>query len=103
MAELSDADKKTLLGADWKKNQASQDAARGITDTTRSSVDKEKMASNIVTAAGGSAIVAFLIGVMNYFSRGTPYNATLVIGCTIVFIASAATVAWFVWLRRSVA
>jgi hypothetical protein len=101
MAELSDADKKILLGEDWKENQANQDASRGITDTTRSAAEKDKMASNIVTVASGFGIVALIIGIANYFSRGTPYNPALVIGCTIVVLASAATAAWFMRQRKS--
>ena len=45
-----------------------------------------------MTGAIGIGIVAFVIGFANYFSRGTPYNLKLVIGCVVVVLASAAVV-----------
>lgn len=95
MADLSDADKRTLLGAGYKEAQATRDVQRGVTDETRLAKSRQEVASNLIAVAAGFGVIAFLIGLANYFSRGTPYNPALVIGCLVVVIASAATVAWF--------
>ncbi|MDP2358923.1 MAG: hypothetical protein Q8M31_23090 [Beijerinckiaceae bacterium] len=99
MAELSEADKKSLLGEDWKKKAAELDASRGITDVSRSAAQKEEAAANFIKIAIGVGFVASLIGIANYFSRGTPYSAGLVISCAVIVIASAATATWF-WRDR---
>ncbi|MDP2355470.1 MAG: hypothetical protein Q8M31_05355 [Beijerinckiaceae bacterium] len=101
MAELSDADKKGLLGDDWKRKAAELDASRGITDISRSAAKKEETASNLIKLAMSVGFVAFLIGLANYFSRGTPYNVWLVTGCAVIVIASAAIAVWFWRERRS--
>lgn len=95
MADLSDADKKILLGAEYKQEGARRDAERGITDATRSAKAKEATISNVIMAASGAAFLSFLIGIANFYSRGTPYNATLVTVCAVVFLVSVAAIVWF--------
>lgn len=95
MADLSDADKKALLGPDYRQAESTRDAQRGITDETRLANSRQEMKTSAVAGATGVGIVAFLIGLANYTSHGTPYNSTLVMGCIVVVLASAATVAWF--------
>ncbi len=92
MADLSDADKRILLGADYKRAEARRDAELGTTDQTRLAQSQKNKAEALVTGAIGIGIVAFVIGFANYFSRGTPYNSKLVIGCIVVVLASAAVV-----------
>ena len=103
MADLSDADKKILLGADYKRMDAQRDASRGISDETRLAKSRDDMAADLISVAIGFGIVAFIIGFANYHSAGTPYNASLVIGCAVVVIASAAAVAWFTLQRKKAA
>ena len=103
MADLSDADKKALLGADYKRVEAERDASRGVNDQTRLAKSKDDTAANIISIAIGLGILAFVIGLANFYSRGTPYNAGLVIGCTIVVIASAAIATWFMMQRKAAA
>jgi hypothetical protein len=100
MAELSDSDKRILLGANYKKEEARRDAERGITDQTRLVQSRKEMSANIIGIALGVGVVAFLIGIANYYSRGTNYSSTLVIGCVVVVMASVATVAWFMQQRK---
>ena len=101
MAALSDEDKKILLGADFKETEARQDVERGITDESRLAKTREDRAANLVAGAIGVGSVAFIIGLANYFSHGTPYSPVLVTGCIVVVLASAATVAWFTRSRKS--
>lgn len=101
MAELSDSDKRALMGADYKREEARRDAELGITDLTRDAQARENSESNITMAATGIGIVAFLIGLGNYFSRGTPYNPTLVGGCLVVVIASALAVGFMRYRKRN--
>jgi hypothetical protein len=98
MADLSDADKKILLGAGYKQDAARLDAERGITDATRSAKARAETINNLIMVSSGAAFLAFLIGIANFYSRGTPYNATLVTVCSIIFIGSMACI---VWLKRS--
>lgn len=100
MADLSDADKRSLMGADYKDKQSAFEKKMGITDETRASKDKASTVSTIIGGSVGLAIVAFLIGLANYYSHGTAYNATLVLACAVIVIASAASAAWLLINRR---
>lgn len=95
MATLSDADKKALLGSDYKKAEAASDFARGGTHEERLAKSRKALAANVIRTAAGVGIVAFLIGLANYASHGTPYNPALVAICLAVVIGSVAIVAWF--------
>lgn len=100
MATLSDADKKVLLGSDHAREEAERDFERGTTHEERLAKSRRDFATNVIGTAAGVGIVAFLIGLANYTSHGTPYNPTLVASCVIVVIASAAVVAWFMRSQR---
>ncbi len=101
MADLSDTDKKALLGADYKRAEAERDASRGVNDQTRLAKSKDDTAANIVSLSIGIGCLAFVIGLANYTSHGTPYNASLVLGCVVVVIDSAAVAAWFTMQRKA--
>ena len=87
MAELSDADKKILFGDGYKDVQTLRDLKTGDTDQARATKARDIMLANGAMTAAGLGFVAFLIGLANYYSRGTPYSPALVIGCLIVVIA----------------
>ena len=101
MAELSDADKKVWFGAGYKDQQAQRDLKSGETDQVRAAQARDSMLANSVMTAWGLALIAFLIGLANYYSRGTPYNSKLVIGCLIVVTASVVTALAITRYRRS--
>lgn len=101
MAELSDSDKKTLLGAGYKDAQTERDLKTGETDQVRVARARDTMMGNAVMFASGLGIIAFLIGLANFYSRGTPYSPTLVIGCAGVVIACMAVTVGLSWYRKS--
>lgn len=94
MADLSDADKRALLGKDYKAERVERDIASGVTDATRSAKSKADMLSNVMLTALGFAVVALLIFCTNFYSVSGPYNSTLAIGSAIVAIASLAVAAY---------
>lgn len=100
MAELSDSDKKILLGATHREDLATRNAAKGITDASRTAEARERMATDIISGAIGVGAVALVIGWANYYSIGTNYSRGLVIGCAIVVAASALLATWFLRSRR---
>ncbi|MFN3890369.1 MAG: hypothetical protein ACK4MV_08225 [Beijerinckiaceae bacterium] len=101
MADLSDSDKRAILGAGYKKVQAERDALGGQSDEKRTADRRVRFAADMVSGAIGVGLLAALIGIANFYSRGTPYNASLVVGCVVVILASAATAAWFSRWRRN--
>lgn len=100
MADLSDADKKILLGANYKQDAAARDAERGVTEESRRAKKLEALATDMIMGGIGVGLIALIIAVTNYNSIGTPYSPTLVTVCMLVVAASAATVIWFIRSRR---
>ncbi len=89
MVELSDADKKAILGANYKSKSQERDLAIGATDASRLAKENADKAQTISTTAFGVAVVALLILVTNFYSVASPYNPGLAIGCALTVAAAA--------------
>lgn len=95
MADLSDSDKKILLGSGYKADQAARDAKSGITDATRLAKRKSEIANDLMFGAVGVGVIALIIFVTNFYSVAIPYNANLAIGSAVVVLGSIAVAVWF--------
>lgn len=77
MADLSDADKKILLGENYKEIAKQAQIASGVTDRMKAAQESADKMDGLAKAAIFFAVVAVLILGANYFATSFPYNQTL--------------------------
>ena len=94
MADLSDADWKTLLGDDYKTKMMERDAAAGVTDESRAATSKANLLSNTMWTSLAVAFLGLIIFVTNYYSVSGPFSSTLSTFSLIVTLVSLAIAAY---------
>jgi hypothetical protein len=77
MADLSDADKKILLGENYKEIAKQAQIASGVTDRMKAAQESAAKMDGLAKAAIFFAVIAVLILGGNYFGTSFPYSQTL--------------------------
>jgi hypothetical protein len=77
MADLSDADKKILLGENYKEIAKQAQIASGVTDRMKAAQESAAKMDGLAKAAIFFAVIAVLILGGNYFATSFPYSQTL--------------------------
>ncbi|MBX9757311.1 MAG: hypothetical protein K2Y29_00935 [Beijerinckiaceae bacterium] len=92
MADLSEHDKLSLLGPDYKEKEKQALLRSGVTDATRDARDKEARLGSLAYGAAGVGVVCVLLVAGNlYGGSATGSNPTLLWGAIIVAAVSAVT------------
>ena len=83
MAELSDADKRVLLGENYKEIERAAAEASGMNATQEAIEEKRKKIDNVRTSAGVIGLLGTLVFVTNYLQMSGPYQPYMSIAAAI--------------------
>lgn len=94
MAELSDSDKRILLGENYKEEAEAQRALSGVTDAMYASRERDSKFAAIYNASIYIGIVAAVIFGANYFASAFPYSPSLAWFAAIAVVVAVVAGLW---------
>lgn len=103
MAELSDSDKRILLGENYKAEAEARRASSGVTDAMYASRERDAKYAAIYNASIYIGIVAAVIFGANYFATAFPYSTNLAIFSAVAFLIALAAGFWARNRRQGIA
>ncbi len=89
MAELSDADKRVLLGANYLEIEREAAARNNQTSSSQAAADKLKKGLQLRNSSGAIALIAALVFVTNYLQMSGPYQPYMSITAAVGAIGAA--------------
>ena len=94
MAELSDSDKRILLGENYKAEAEARRASSGVSEAMYASRERDAKFAAIYNASIYIAIVAVVIFGANYFATAFPYSSSLAIFAAVALVIAVAAGFW---------